>query len=96
MLDREVERPMERLPAGRYGIPPRRLDKHPSNLNRHWADLARDRDWPDQAGWDALRRTDQLEFLEPISTVEAEGGSVTLSFALPMPAVSLIELFPVP
>ena len=96
LLDREVELTIERLPAARYEIRHRRLDEHHSNLNRHWADLARDRDWPDEAGWDALRRTDQLEFLEPISTVEAEGGSVTVSFTLPMPAVSLIELLPVP
>jgi hypothetical protein len=41
-----------------------------------------------------LREADRLEYLEPTSAVQAEGGSVSLSFELPMPAVSLIELFP--
>jgi xylan 1,4-beta-xylosidase len=94
LLDRDVELTVTRLPAGRYEIRHRRLDEHHSNLNRAWAAQARDRDWPDERGWQDLRDADRLEDLEPVSTVAADGGSVTLSFALPMPAVSLIELTP--
>ena len=42
-----------------------------------------------------MRQADRLEDLEPISTVDVSDGSLALSFALPMPAVSLIELTPV-
>jgi xylan 1,4-beta-xylosidase len=94
LLDRDVELTITRLPAGRYEIRHRRLDERRSNLNRTWAALVRDRDWPDELGWQELRDADRLEDLEPVSTVAADGGSVTLEFALPMPAVSLIELTP--
>jgi xylan 1,4-beta-xylosidase len=94
LLDRDVELTVTRLPARQYEIRHRRLDEHHSNLNRAWAAQARDRDWPDERGWQDLRDADRLEDLEPVSTVAADGGSVTLSFALPMPAVSLIELTP--
>ncbi|HEX6234296.1 MAG TPA: hypothetical protein VFZ63_14305 [Jiangellaceae bacterium] len=93
LLDRQVKLEVTGL-ARRYELRHRRLDEHHSNLNQAWADVGQERDWPDDAGWQALREADRLEYLEPTSTVQAEGGSVSLSFELPMPAVSLIELFP--
>lgn len=95
LLDRDVELTVKGLLGDRYELRHRRLDEHHSNLNRIWAGLARDRDWPDEAGWRELRQADRLEDLEPISTVDVSDGSLALSFALPMPAVSLIELTPV-
>ena len=95
LLDRDIELTMTGLPAGRYEVRHRRLDEHHSNLNRTWAGLSRNRDWPDEAGWTALRQADRLEDLEPASTVDVVDGSLARSFRLPMPAISLIELMPV-
>ena len=94
LLDRDVELTVTGLPSHRYEVRHRRLDELHSNLNRSWAGLAQGRDWPDDSTWHELRRADRLVDLEPASTVDADGGSVTLSFVLPMPAVSLIELTP--
>ncbi|HEX5996612.1 MAG TPA: hypothetical protein VFY84_15835 [Jiangellales bacterium] len=92
LLERYVELTVARLPAGRYEVRHRRLDEHHSNLNRTWSALARDRDWPGDVEWRKLHAADRLEDLEPTSTVAAD--EVRLTFALPMPAVSLIELVP--
>jgi xylan 1,4-beta-xylosidase len=94
LLDRTVELRVTGLTAGEFEIRHRRLDEHHSNLNRSWAGLAGDREWPDDAGWQELRRADRLEDLDGVTTVDAGDASVTLSFGLPMPAVSLIELTP--
>lgn len=92
LLDRQVSVELAGLPAGRYRVRHRRLDEWHSNLNRVWDRLANGRSWPDGPGWAALRRADRLAELEPPVTVTPAGGSVRLSFDLPMPAVSLIEL----
>jgi xylan 1,4-beta-xylosidase len=53
-------------------------------------------DWPDEAAWRTLRDADRLEELEPAREVTADGGHVDVSFTLPMPSVSLLELVPIP
>jgi xylan 1,4-beta-xylosidase len=95
LLDRDVDLTVTGLPDGRYELRHRRLDEHHSNLNRAWDRLSGGRDWPDEAGWTELRRSDRLFDLEPPAEIEVSDGSVTVSFPLPMPAVSLIELIPV-
>jgi xylan 1,4-beta-xylosidase len=92
LLDRHVELTVSGLPADRYLVRHRRLDEHHSNLNRAWHGLSQGREWPDRAGWAELRRADRLEALEPVSAVPVRDGSIVMSFELPMPAVSLIEL----
>jgi xylan 1,4-beta-xylosidase len=94
LLDRQVELTVAGVPAGRYELRHRRLDEQHSNLNRAWSALSEGRDWPDEDAWAELRRTDRLEDLEPPTTVEVGEGLVSMSFELPMPAVSLIELRP--
>jgi xylan 1,4-beta-xylosidase len=67
----------------------RRVDATHSNIAADWSGEA----WPDEEGWRRLHARDQLEDLEPPkSLVPDRRGSVRLSFELPMPAVSLIEL----
>lgn len=95
LLDRHVELSISGLGAAEYVLRHRRLDELHSNLNRLWKQLARGRDWPDDAGWRALQAADRLDDLERESTVSPEDGFLNLSFELPMPAVSLIELVPV-
>ena len=51
-------------------------------------------DWPDEAGWAALREADDLEHLEPEREVGSDDGALELAFDLPMPSISLIELTP--
>jgi len=52
-------------------------------------------DWPDPVGWARLREADHLDRLEPFREVAAEDGRIELSFDLPMPSMSLIELDPI-
>jgi xylan 1,4-beta-xylosidase len=94
LLDRQVELTVAGVPAGRYELRHRRLDEQHSNLNRAWSALSEGRDWPDEDAWAELRRTDRLEDLEPPTSVEVGNDPVAVSFELPMPAVSLIELRP--
>jgi len=94
LLDRWVELAVTGLPGRRYRLRHRRLDQSHSNLNRAWQELGAGRDWPDEAGWAALRQADELVDFEPVSTVPAPDGTVSLTFPLPMPAVSLVELIP--
>ena len=95
LLDRDVDLTVTGLSAGRDELRHRRLDEHRSNLNRAWDQVSGGRAWPDAAGWDELRRADRLEDLEPPSEVDVRDGSIGVSFSLPSPAVSLVELTPV-
>ena len=84
------------LPAARYRVRHRRLDAVHSDLNAVWGRLAGGRDWPRDDEWAALRRSDRLEDLQPEWEIDTDARSLLLSFELPMPAVSLIELDPRP
>jgi xylan 1,4-beta-xylosidase len=94
-LDREVQLTVSDLPARRYHLRHRRLDEQHANVNATWSRLAEGRPWPDEAGWQALLAEDHLADLAPPIDVEPVDGAVHLEVALPMPAVSLIELVPV-
>ncbi len=52
------------------------------------------RPWPDDDAWRALADADHLDDFAPITDVRPDAGTVSARFALPMPAVSLIELTP--
>ena len=73
----------------------RRLDEQHSNLNASWDRIADGRKWPDEQGWLTLAGEDRLADLETPTDVQVQDGTVSLGFALPMPAVSLIQLAPV-
>lgn len=74
----------------------RRLDHDHSDLNAAWNRLAAGRDWPDDDGWRELAEGDVLVDLEPAVRRAPADETITMRFTLPMPAVSLIELDPVP
>ncbi len=93
-LDRDVELVITELPASVYRFRHRRLDEQHSNLNATWEGIAAGQPWPDDAGWQALFTADSLADIAPPSDVQPADGNVRIQFALPMPAVSLIELSP--
>jgi xylan 1,4-beta-xylosidase len=94
LLDRRMELTLTNLESSRYRITHRRLDEDHSNLNATWERIAVGRAWPDEAEWEALHQADRLEDLEAPHDLCPDNGVVQLSFDLPMPAVSLIELEP--
>jgi xylan 1,4-beta-xylosidase len=91
-LGRTVRLAVEGLGPGRRTIRHFRVDASHSNVSATWAELGGG-DWPDQAGWRALREADRLAELEPARTIGVSGsGRLALDFELPMPAISLIEV----
>ncbi|MGH3318351.1 MAG: GH39 family glycosyl hydrolase, partial [Nocardioidaceae bacterium] len=94
-LARDVEVRVAGLePGAAYTLSHHRVDAAHSNIASTWGRIRRDgQDWPDEEQWQTLRAADRLETLEPDTGVTAdEGGTVTITFALPMPAVSLLDL----
>lgn len=94
LLDRAVSLTISGLDAPRYRLRHRRLDEAHSNLVARWADIGGSADWPDEGQWQDLAAQDLLEELEPERTVMTHDGAVELTFDLPMPSVSLLELYP--
>jgi xylan 1,4-beta-xylosidase len=94
-LDRSASLAFEGLlPSRRYRLRHRRLDEQHSNLVQAWAQIGGGADWPTGDQWAELEERSRLEDLEPERTVEAVDGKLTLTFELPMPSMSLIELTP--
>ena len=94
-LVRDVEVRVAGLaPGTAYTLAHHRVDAEHSNIASTWARIRRDgQDWPDEEQWRTLHGADRLETLVPDATLTAdEGGTVTMTFALPMPAMSLLEL----
>lgn len=96
LLDRHVEIAFSHAPSPRYRLQHRRLDERHSNLNATWARIADGRSWPDEEGWSILRGADHLADFEPATDIVPEAGTLTVRFDLPMPAVSLVQLTPIP
>jgi xylan 1,4-beta-xylosidase len=94
LLDREVTMTIIGLDASEYRVRHRRLDHEHSDLNASWQRIADGRAWPDEDDWRQLFERDVLEDYEPPTRHRAEGGRLTLTFPLPMPSVSLVELEP--
>jgi xylan 1,4-beta-xylosidase len=92
-LDRSVKLTIRGLTATTYELRHHRVDALHSNIGRTWEHLGKP-DWPDTAGWTALRAADHLETLAPARAVATDHGRLELEFDLPMPAMSLIELVP--
>ena len=95
LLDRQVTLELSGVDAGTYRVRHRRLDHQHSDLNAAWQRVGGGSDWPNADGWRELAAADQLADYEPPTDKNASAGTLTLEFALPMPAVSLIELVPV-
>jgi xylan 1,4-beta-xylosidase len=94
VLDRHVELAIRGLQADSYEVRHRRIDEIHSNVTARWARLGEGRAWPDDEEWAKLHAADDLADLTPPTSMSTTHGSLGLSFDLPMPAVSLIELRP--
>lgn len=107
-LDRSVHITVTGLPAGRYAVRLARVDNGHSSIDAH---VEPDRDWPDDAGWAALRERDVLDEerlddveIGVVETDEAEsGGDATgacgvaeFDVTIPMPGVVRVRLEPLP
>jgi xylan 1,4-beta-xylosidase len=94
LLDRHVRVSVDALPADRYHVRHLRVDERHSNIAGVWNRISAGADWPDEQQWQDLTAADQLDELEPVTEVSAEQGCIRLSFALPMPGISFLELTP--
>ena len=92
-LGRDIRLDIAGLAEGRASVSHLRVDLTHSNISATWAQQGGG-DWPDAAGWEALRQADRLEPLEPPRSVVVRGGRVALEFELPMPSISLVEVTP--
>jgi xylan 1,4-beta-xylosidase len=90
-LSRAVRLRVAGLPSGPYRVSHHRVDGERSNVVRAWQELGAP-DWPDSAGWAALRARDHLEELEPPRMVEPVRQEIAFDFDLPMPGASLVRL----
>ncbi|WP_214110298.1 GH39 family glycosyl hydrolase [Acrocarpospora catenulata] len=72
-----------------YTLTHHRIDHTHSNIQSTWA---ADTPWPDGDQWAELHAANTLDLYTPPQTIEGE--TVTLTFPLPMPGVSYIELTP--
>jgi xylan 1,4-beta-xylosidase len=93
LLDRQATVRVTGLPDGEYALRHWRVDEHHSNLAAAWSSLGGG-DWPDEAGWQALRAADRIEELAPPRRVTVSSGAVEESFELPNPSISYLELRP--
>jgi xylan 1,4-beta-xylosidase len=90
-LSRSVRLRVAGLRSGAYRASHHRVDGERSNVVRAWEELGAP-EWPDSAGWAALRARDQLEELEPDRLVEPARHELVFDFELPMPGASLLRL----
>jgi xylan 1,4-beta-xylosidase len=71
------------------------VDDSHSNIRRAWQELDGRDAWPrDDAAWRALAERDKLDDLEPPRRIRPDAGSIEVSFPLPMPSVSMLDLVP--
>jgi xylan 1,4-beta-xylosidase len=91
-LDRNLTLRVQGLPERTWNLRHARVDLERSNIAAVWERMSGGADWPDEGQWASLREANRLEELEPARQVRPEGGVVELTFDLPMPSLSLIEL----
>ncbi len=92
-LTRLVTVRLDGLRSGTYLRTHHRVDSDCSNVIATWNQLGAP-DWPDEAGWRALRARDHLQEREAAAPLDVRSGKLTLELDLPMPAASLIRLRP--
>jgi xylan 1,4-beta-xylosidase len=92
-LDRDIRLRVKTEGPG-YTVTHYRIDAGHSNVVAAWERMRGGAGWPDDAQWQALAEVNVLEELTPADRVTPAGGEVMLDFALPMPAVSYLELVP--
>lgn len=96
LLAREVTLTVDGLAEGGYTVRHWRVDEEHSNVFATWRALGgADRDWPEGDEWVRLAAADGLAEMEPPRTLDVADGAVTVSFTLPQPGISFLEVRPV-
>ncbi|MDH2427128.1 hypothetical protein [Sphaerisporangium sp. TRM90804] len=93
VLARHVTVTVDGLPGARHRLTHHRIQEGRSDIESVWSAMGGG-DWPDDDQWAELRSRNTLDELHPPTTVEPTDGALTVTFDLPMPAVSFIELTP--
>ncbi len=97
-LARTVTVSVDGLAAGTsYTLTHDRVDQDHSDIATVWGRIREEgQAWPTDEQWEQLRAADRLEQLEPPMLVTADGqGRVAVTFEMPMPSMSFLELTPV-
>lgn len=89
----ELNRRISLTVDGAYRVTHHRIDETHSNIKPVWDAMSAQADWPAADQWPALHAANTLDELEPPRDLTL--GEV-LEFDLPMPAVSYLELTPLP
>jgi xylan 1,4-beta-xylosidase len=93
LLGRDVTLTVTGLEPGAWTVTHHRVDEQHSNVFAAWTGVGGGRAWPEGADWERLAAADELAELEPPRTVDVgTGGSVELSFAIPLPGISALSL----
>jgi xylan 1,4-beta-xylosidase len=92
-LDRQVRVCAQLEPGTSYTVRHYRIDAEHSNIAAAWAWLRAGADWPDPGQWRTLRALNTLDELRAPERVSAR-AALDLTFDLPMPGVSYLELVP--
>ncbi|HEY6314903.1 MAG TPA: hypothetical protein VIY52_29450 [Streptosporangiaceae bacterium] len=80
-------------PGVSYAVRHYRIDARHSNIVPFWERMRRGAAWPSDTQWAVLRELNRLEELgASVEAVVGADGTVELSFDLPMPGVSYLEL----
>jgi xylan 1,4-beta-xylosidase len=94
-LDRQIDLRVDGIGDGPHFVRHWRVDATHSNVAATWAALRQDdAAWPDDAQWEHLRSRDVVDEYEPGR--QLDGDSVELTFPLPMPGISYLEIGPGP
>jgi xylan 1,4-beta-xylosidase len=95
LLGRRVKLHVRGMRAGPYRQEHFRVDADHSSVAANWASVGSP-DWPDPEQWTALHEKDRLDsFARPVA-IDVAAGELTFEFQLPMPAISLLRLSPLP
>jgi xylan 1,4-beta-xylosidase len=90
-LNRTIELRVDGLPTDTYRVRHYRVDRTRSNIQRVWERLGGG-DWPTDSQWDELKAANVLEELLPRQQIVPSSSSVVVSFSLPMPGISYLEI----
>ncbi len=93
-LSRSVHLEVADLADGPYRLRHWRIDADHSNVRAVWQSIGGHAPWPSDAQWQQLRARNTLDEYEPEQKLAVAGGSVSVEFELPMPAVSYLEFTP--
>jgi xylan 1,4-beta-xylosidase len=91
LLDREINLQIANLATGPYRLEHFRVDETHSNILSAWQSMGSP-DWPNPEGWESLRAANRLETIDPPREVRPRNRALTVSFKLPMPGASFVQL----